>query len=215
MTDRRERLAAARIYLICPDQDDGFLEAALRGGVDIVQLRMKNANAAAVAQAGKRFRRITSRHGALLMINDRPDLVQELDADGAHVGQEDMPVAQARQIVGADRLLGLSTHTEAQVDSVRHADVDYIGVGPVYETPTKAGRPAVGLELVRYAARRARIPFFAIGGISPANLAAVRQAGARRIAVVRALTSANDPEQVARQMRHLLLEPREETVGAT
>lgn len=215
MTERHERLAAARIYLVCGDQSDAFLDAALRGGVDIVQLRMKTDDDEAVTRVGERFRRITARRDVLLIINDRPDLVAELDADGVHVGQEDTSPAEARRIVGSQRLVGLSTHSESQIDAAGRAGVDYIGVGPVNETPTKPGRPAVGLELVRYAARHSAIPFFAIGGIRPDNLDAVRDAGARRVAVVRALTEADDPEPVARRMRQLLAASREVSVGAT
>jgi thiamine-phosphate pyrophosphorylase len=212
--DRREQLAAARLYLVCGEEDDAFLGAALRGGVDIVQLRMKTSDDAAIVRAGRRFRRITAAHDALLIVNDRPDLAAEIGADGAHLGQDDMAIADARPILGADRLLGLSTHSAPQIDSAAAAGVDYIGVGPVNETPTKPGRAAVGLELVRYAARRARVPFFAIGGISASNLVPVRDAGARRIAVVRALTEASDPDAVARTLRQLLDTPREARVGA-
>jgi thiamine-phosphate pyrophosphorylase len=212
--DRRSHLAEARLYLVCGDQDDAFLRAALRGGVDLVQLRIKNADDGEVVRTGRRFRALTERHGALLIVNDRPDLVEEIGADGAHVGQDDVPPAHARQLVGPERLLGLSTHTTAQIDAASGATVDYIGVGPVNETPTKPGRAAVGLDLVRYAARRAKVPFFAIGGISTANLAAVRDAGARRVAVVRALTEADDPQAVAHELRHGLTVRGEAQVGA-
>lgn len=164
---------------------------------------------------GHRFRQITQRHGALLILNDRPDLVERIGADGVHVGQDDLPVAQARRVIGPDRLLGLSTHSPKQVDAAAEAGVDYIGVGPVNETPTKPGRPAVGLDLVRYAARHAQVPFFAIGGISSLNARATREAGAGRIAVVRALTESSQPEAAARELRSLLTERREATVGTT
>ena len=215
MSDLRERLGAARLYLVCDDHDEAFLDAALRGGVDIVQLRMKTSDDDAIVRAGRRFRALTDRHGALLIINDRPDLVAEIGADGAHLGQDDMPIAKARPIVGGDRLLGLSTHSPAQIESAADADVDYIGVGPVHATPTKPGRPAVGLELVRYAAQHAAVPFFAIGGISATNLAAVRHAGALRIAAVRALTEAADPEASARALRQGVVAAQEARVGAT
>jgi thiamine-phosphate pyrophosphorylase len=215
MRDLRLRLLEAHLYLVCGEQDDRFLEAALRGGVDLVQLRMKASDDEAIVNAGRRFRRLTERHEALLIVNDRPELVAEIGADGAHVGQDDMPPQRAREIIGPARLLGLSTHSERQVDDAAVAPIDYIGVGPVNETPTKPGRPAVGLELVRYAARHATVPFFAIGGVSTANLAAVRRAGGRRIAVVRALTETHDPQPVARAMRELLAIEPEATVGAT
>jgi thiamine-phosphate pyrophosphorylase len=204
--DRRARLRQASLYLVCDARPDRFLEAALRGGVDIVQLRCKQAGDQKLLAAAERFARICADHGALLIINDRPDLAVVAGADGVHVGQDDMPVARAREIVGEDRLVGLSTHTPAQIDAATGAD--YIGVGPVHETPTKPGRRAVGTALVRYAVAHAKVPFFAIGGIAPSNIESVRAAGAERIAVVRALVDAEDPESVARS----LLEVR---VGAT
>jgi thiamine-phosphate pyrophosphorylase len=206
VNERRARLRQASLYLVCDAQPDRFLEAALRGGVDIVQLRCKQAGDDELLAAAERFARICGDHGALLIINDRPDLAVMAGADGVHVGQDDMPVARAREIVGEDRLVGLSTHTPAQIDAA--TGIDYIGVGPVHETPTKPGRPAVGTALVRYAAAHAKVPFFAIGGIAPSNVESVRAAGAERIAVVRALVDAEDPESVARS----LLEVR---VGAT
>jgi thiamine-phosphate pyrophosphorylase len=200
-SSRLRRLRAARLYLICDQRPDGFLQAALRGGVDIVQLRMKDAEETRIVAAGRRLARLCAAHGALFILNDRPDLVAACAADGVHVGQEDAPVAQARELLGSERLIGLSTHSPEQIERANADLPDYIGVGPVYETPTKPGRPAVGLALVRYAARHARVPFFAIGGIDAGNIQAVRRAGARGVAVVRALTQAPDPERAARQLR--------------
>lgn len=225
MTNRRERLRSACVYLVCDDREAAFLEAALRGGVDIVQLRMKAAGDEEILAAGRRFKQVCARHDALLIVNDRPELAAAIDADGVHLGQDDMPVAKARAMVGEERLIGLSTHSPEQIEAAvaagepgaaaaSSAAVDYIGVGPVNETPTKPGRPAVGLELVRYAARHARMPFFAIGGISPANVEEVRDAGARRIAVVRALTEAADPAAVARELRGAITPRQEAGVGA-
>ena len=201
MPDRRERLRSARLYLVCDEQSDDFLEAVLGAGVDMVQLRMKDAPDARIVAVGQRFARAASAHGALFILNDRPDLVEVVGADGAHVGQDDVTVAAARATVGSDRLVGLSTHSPEQVDGAAGVPVDYIGVGPVHATPTKPGRPAVGLALVRYAAAHATVPFVAIGGITPANVGAVREAGAERIAVVRALTDSADPAQAARSLR--------------
>ena len=201
VTDRHERLGSARLYLVCDDQPDEFLARALAGGVDVVQLRMKDASDEQIVAAGRRFAAAAAEHGALFILNDRPDLVGATVADGVHVGQDDTPVADARAILGRERLVGLSTHSPAQVDAAVGAPVDYIGVGPVHETPTKPGRPAVGLELVRYAAAYATVPFFAIGGISLTNVDAVREAGAERIAVVRALTEARDPTTSAHELR--------------
>jgi thiamine-phosphate pyrophosphorylase len=199
--DRRERLRAARLYLVCDEQPDEFLRAVLVAGVDMVQLRMKDADRATIVAVGQRFSRVTAEHGALFILNDRPDLVPEAGADGVHVGQDDVTVADARAIVGPDRIVGLSTHSPEQVDAAASEAVDYIAVGPIHATPTKPGRPAVGLELVRYAAAHATVPFVAIGGITPANVGAVREAGAELIAVVRALTEAADPVQAARRLR--------------
>jgi thiamine-phosphate pyrophosphorylase len=201
---RRLRLQKARLYLVCDDRPDEFLDAALRGGADIVQLRIKDLADAEILAAATRFSAACRRHGALFILNDRPDLVRAAGADGVHLGQEDLPVADARELAGDDVLVGLSTHSPAQIDAAARVSVDYIGVGPVHATPTKPGRPAVGLELVRYAAARARVPFFAIGGISVANLAAVREAGAQRIAVVRALTEADDPRTQAAALRAVI-----------
>jgi thiamine-phosphate pyrophosphorylase len=175
---------------------------------------MKDAADGAVLDTARRFRAVTAEHGALFILNDRPDLVEIADADGVHVGQDDVAVAQARELVGRDRLVGLSTHSPAQIDRASHDTLDYIGVGPVHATPTKPGRPAVGLELVRYAAEHATLPFFAIGGIDPSNAGSVHAAGARRIAVVRALTHASDPETTACELRALIAETEAEHVGS-
>lgn len=213
MSDLRDRLRAARLYLVCDEQSDGFLAAVLRAGVDIVQLRMKDADEEAIVATGQRFARAAAAHEALFILNDRPDLVSAVGADGVHVGQDDVSVDEARATVGPERLIGLSTHSPEQVDAAADVPVDYIGVGPVHATPTKPGRPAVGLDLVRYAAGHAGVPFFAIGGISPANVDAVRAAGADRIAVVRALTEADDPAVAARTLRQTISAAREVRVG--
>jgi thiamine-phosphate pyrophosphorylase len=199
--DRRERLRSARLYLVCDEQSDEFLAAVLGAGVDMVQLRMKDAPDARILAVGRRFARAASDRGALFILNDRPDLVEAVGADGVHVGQDDLAVADARATVGPDRLIGLSTHSPEQVDAAAHVPVDYIGVGPVHATPTKPGRPAVGLALVRYAAEHATVPFVAIGGITAANAGAVREAGAEWIAVVRAITDAADPAAAVRDLR--------------
>jgi thiamine-phosphate pyrophosphorylase len=202
VTALRHQLSDARLYLVCGEAPDEFLTAALRGGVDIIQLRMKDAADAEIVAVAHRFARVCAGHNALFILNDRPDLVAAAGADGVHVGQDDTPIADARKLVGPERLVGLSTHSPAQIDAAAAGGgVDYIGVGPVHATPTKPGRPAVGLELVRYAVGHAAVPFFAIGGIDPGNLAGVRGAGARRVAVVRALTEAADPERAARELR--------------
>ena len=215
MTQRRTQLERARLYLVCGEMGDAFLDAVLEGGADIVQLRLKDAPDGEIVAAGRRFADRCAAHDALLIINDRPDLVSEIGADGVHVGQDDIPVAEARELVGPDRVVGLSTHSPAQIDAAGDdPQIDYIGVGPVHATPTKPGRPAVGIELVRYAARHASVPFFAIGGIDAENAAVVAAAGARRIAVVRALTDAADPAHAARALR-VAVTGREARVAAT
>jgi thiamine-phosphate pyrophosphorylase len=204
--ERRERLDAARLYLVSGARPGGrplaeVLRAALRGGVDIVQLRCKTDSDDVVLAAAAEARALCASAGALLLVNDRPDLAVAAGADGVHVGQDDMPVARARELVGPELLVGLSTHAPAEVDA---ADADYIGVGPVHATPTKPGRPAVGLDLVRHAAAHADLPWFAIGGIDAGCVDAVAAAGATRIAVVRAITEAPDPEAAAGARRAAL-----------
>ena len=211
VSDRRDRLARARLYLVCDRRPEAFLRAALEGGVDIVQLRDKDASDEQVLEAATVFRRLADEHGALFLVNDRPDLAVAADADGVHVGQDDTPASDARRVVGRDRIVGLSTHSPEQIAAAR--GVDYIAVGPVYATPTKPGRPAVGLELIRHAGTHAPEPWFAIGGIDRRTVGAVVAAGARRAVVVRAITEADDPCAAARALRDALR--REEArVGA-
>lgn len=163
-----------------------------------MQLREKNLPDRVLLAALEEAREATARLGVPLVVNDRPDLAVLVGADFVHVGEDDVPVAAARRFgLG----VGLSTHAPREIDA---ADADYIGVGPVHETPTKEGRPAVGLELVRYAAAHARVPWFAIGGIDRTNVAEVAAAGATRIAVVRAIVAADDPEAAARELRSAL-----------
>jgi thiamine-phosphate pyrophosphorylase len=202
--DARAALADARLYLVCPLLSDATLRAALDGGVDIVQLRIKGGGDQEVVAAAQRYARICGERGVPLILNDRPDLVARADADGVHLGQEDMPVADARTIIGEERIVGLSTHTPDQIDAAADQELDYIGVGPVHATPTKPGRPAVGVPLVEYAAAHARVPFFAIGGLDEQRLDDVLRAGARRIAVVRAITAARDPRLAARKLRDVI-----------
>ncbi|MCW2996781.1 MAG: thiE [Solirubrobacterales bacterium] len=214
--DRRSRLHAARLYLVTPAIAPARLAAALDGGVDLVQLRIKDpGDDALLLREAAIVREACARTGALFLLNDRPDLVAAAGADGVHIGQDDVSVAEARALVGPDRLVGLSTHSPRQVDDAHRAAgaVDYIGVGPVHATPTKPGRPAVGLELVAHAAAHATLPCFAIGGVDTLTVAAVREAGASRIAVVRAITDAEDPAAAARALRAALTE--EARVGIT
>jgi thiamine-phosphate pyrophosphorylase len=200
--DRRQRLRDARLYFVA---DRGgmqhALDAALAGGVDLFQLRDKDASDDELLAAAETAREKCRAAGALFLINDRPDLAVACNADGVHVGQEDTPVGRAREIVGDDAIVGLSTHSMKQAQAGCRSGADYIAVGPVHATPTKEGRPAIGVEPIKYAAAHVSVPWFAIGGIDTKTVGDVVRAGARRIVVVRALTDADDPEAVARTLR--------------
>ncbi len=203
--ERRARLAAAHLYLVCGASPDGrelptLLRAAIAGGVDIVQLREKHLRDEELVSVATAARALCDELGALLIVNDRPWVAREAGADGVHVGQDDIPPAEVRELVGPDMLVGLSTHSPEQIDAVDASVVDYIGVGPIHETPTKPGRPAVGLELIRYAAAHAPVPFFAIGGLDASNIGDALDAGATRVCVLRAIADAEDPERAAREL---------------
>jgi thiamine-phosphate pyrophosphorylase len=212
----RSRLTQAQLYL-CTDarRERGdlaeFADAALAGGVDIIQLRDKGSEGeqkfgpleardeldslAILADAARR-------HDALLAVNDRADIAVAAGADVLHLGQDDLPLPIARRIIGPDALIGRSTHDDAQVAAATSEDVDYFCVGPCWPTPTKPGRAAPGLDLVRTAAQyRTSKPWFAIGGIDSARLGEVIGAGARRVVVVRAITAADDPRAAARLLK--------------
>jgi thiamine-phosphate pyrophosphorylase len=201
----RQRLADSYLYLVTPASPGGrdldeFLPRVLEAGVDMVQLREKDAEAGPLLRWCEVVRRRTSEFGALFIVNDRVDVALAAGADGVHLGQDDLPVAEARRQMGAVPLIGLSTHSERQfVDSLT-SGADYAAVGPVYSTPTKPGRPAVGLDLVGFAADRATLPVFAIGAVDESKLARVMEAGGRRVSVVRALTESGDPASVASRM---------------
>ncbi len=218
--ERRQRLDHARLYLVAGIRPGGrpladVLAPALAGGVDVFQLREKHAADDDLLAAAAIARKLCAAAGALFILNDRPDLVAATGADGAHVGQDDMPIARARGLAGPGALIGRSTHTPKQVDGAHADEADYLGVGPVHATPTKPGRPAVGLALVTYAATTATRPWFAIGGIDAATIAAVAGAGAPRAAVVRAITDADDPRAVAATLRAALeTVPLPEPIGA-
>jgi thiamine-phosphate pyrophosphorylase len=206
---RRAQLTSACLYLVCGAQPQGIaladlLRGAIAGGVDVVQLREKRLGDDELTAVANAARALCERLGALVIVNDRPTVAVQAGADGVHVGQDDMAPAQVRELVGPDMLIGLSTHAPQEIDAVDAAVVDYIGVGPVHETPTKPGRPAVGTELVRYAAEHARVPFFAIGGLDVGNVGEVLDAGATRVCVLRAITGAEDPERAARRLRQRL-----------
>ena len=200
--DRRQRLRDARLYFVA-DRDgmQRALDAALAGGADLFQLRDKDASDDELLAAAETARERCRAAGALFVLNDRPDLAVACGADGVHVGQEDTPVTRAREIVGNDVIVGLSTHSMKQAQAGCRSGADYIAVGPVHATPTKEGRPAIGVEPIRYAAAHVSVPWFAIGGIDTGTVGDVVRAGARRIVVVRALADADDPEATARALR--------------
>jgi thiamine-phosphate pyrophosphorylase len=215
---RRERLRTARLYLCCEARPSGgdpeaLLAAALRGGVDIVQLREKSLPRREIELAAQTFRRLCDNHSALFIVNDDPDLARACDADGVHVGQDDLAAAEARALLGPDAIIGLSTHSEEQIATAAEAPVDYISAGPIWETPTKQGRPAVGLGLISHAAANAPHPFFAIGGIDSSNVSAVIKAGARRLCVVRAIRDAENPAAAAEALRAAFAPLGEEAPG--
>jgi thiamine-phosphate pyrophosphorylase len=213
------RLAAARLYL-CTDarRERGdlaqFVDAALAGGVDIVQLRDKGSDgeqrfgpleARDELAACEILADAARRHGALFAVNDRADIARAAGADVLHLGQGDLPVGVAREIVGPDTLIGLSSHDPEQAAAAAASNADYFCVGPCWPTPTKPGRPAPGLRLVREAAKLGGDkPWFAIGGIDAQRLPEVLAAGARRIVVVRAITAAEDPRAAAEGLRSAL-----------
>ena len=201
---RRARLARSHLYVVTDARSErgdlaAFLDAILGAGVDIVQLREKDAEAGDLLPWAEVFRAAADRHGALFTMNDRPDVALAAGADGVHVGQNDLPVGWARRVLGPDAIVGLSCHSAA--DHARApAEADYLTAGPVHATPTKPGRPGVGLELVRSAAKQVERPWFAIGGIDASNLDEVVEAGATRVVVVRAVTEAVDPARAVRDL---------------
>jgi thiamine-phosphate pyrophosphorylase len=217
---RRERLRTARLYFVCEAlpggrEPEALLQAALSGGVDIVQLREKELPRDEIERSAQTFRRLCDTYSALFIVNDDPYLARTCDADGVHLGQDDMPVEQAREILGPDMIIGLSTHSKEELAAAGGASgVDYVSVGPIWETPTKEGRPGVGLGLVEHAAANAPHPFFAIGGIDGANAGEVVAAGARRLGVVRAIRDAEQPAAVAEALRGALAAVGEAAPGA-
>jgi thiamine-phosphate pyrophosphorylase len=198
-------VADARLYLVAPatlraGPLAGLVPDLSAAGVDLIQLREKDMEAGDLLRVGRPVADACRDAGVSFVVNDRPDVALALDA-GVHLGQNDVPVAVARRILGG-AIIGVSTHSRGEIDDALAAiePIDYIAVGPVYETPTKPGRPAVGLELVRYATQHAMLPWFAIGGIDSTNIAGVIDAGARRIVVVRAITEAPDPVAAAAEL---------------
>ena len=191
------------MYLCTPDRPDlsDFLAAAIRGGVDIVQLREKELDARPLIERARLALQVCRDHGVPFILNDRPDLALEVGADGVHVGQVDAPPALARRILGPDAIIGLSTREPAQLDAAAGEPIDYVSTGPVNWTPTHPGRSATGLGYLTYAAAHSPYPFYVTGGAAPDTVGAMIEAGATRFVVVRWVCEAADPERAARQLR--------------
>jgi thiamine-phosphate pyrophosphorylase len=208
---RRETLERMRLYVITGDQGDEvetarIVEAALDGGASVIQLRKKSMPMLEQYRLALALRTLTRAHEALLIINDHADLAIAADADGVHLGQDDLPPAAVRSLPGFEgRLIGRSTHSLGQAQLAVHEGADYIAVGPVYATPTKAGRPPVGTGLVSRVAGIIDRPFVAVGGIDLDNAPTVIEAGARAVAVVRAVYDAPDPAEAARRLHEAMV----------
>jgi thiamine-phosphate pyrophosphorylase len=205
---RHQQLLDAFTYLVTSPCDDllAVVESALQGGISLVQYRDKHTEDCDRIHLAQQLRDLCHRYGALFLVNDRIDLALAVDADGVHLGQTDLPIAVARQLLGSNCIVGRSTTNPEEMHRALEEGADYIGVGPVYSTPTKPDKAAAGLDYVRYAADHATVPWYAIGGINAENLAAVLQAGAERVAVVRAIIEADNPTLMAQyfeaQTRH-------------
>ena len=205
---RRQRLAAARLYLITSPVPDllTVVEQALAAGVALLQHRSKLSDDLPRYREALALRELCASHGALFIVNDRVDLALAVEADGVHLGQGDLPPAQARRLIGPDRLLGRSTHALSQLHQAQADGCDYVGVGPLHATPTKPGREPVGLAYLRQAAAQATVPWFGIGGVDASTLAAVLEAGGQgcRVAVVRAVMEADDPAAATAELLEML-----------
>lgn len=200
------KLVGRRMYLCTPDRPDllAFVTACVEGGVDLVQLREKVQEAGPLLEKAALLCARCRELGVPFIVNDRPDIAVGCGADGAHVGQDDVPPALARRILGPDAVIGLSTHGPAQLAASVDEPVDYVSAGPVEATPTKPGRPGVGLGYVTQAVAGAGRPVFVTGGANPTTVAAIVAAGAHRVVVVRWLTEATDPGAAARALRTAL-----------
>jgi thiamine-phosphate pyrophosphorylase len=208
-TDARERLRSSRLYLLVTGSTavtslEFLISEAAAGGVDIVQLREKNLSDRELLDRARRVRLLTRQAGIPFIVNDRPDIARLCDADGVHLGQEDMPIREARRVVGPDALIGVSTHNPDQVRQAIRDGAGYIGIGPVFASPTKSFDSLPGLEFVRQAIAETSLPAFALGGITAENVSQIVAAGATCIAVSSAVCGSNAPRAAARALRRYL-----------
>jgi thiamine-phosphate pyrophosphorylase len=204
-----EKLKQARLYLLvtgsaCATSLEFLIEEAVAGGVDIIQLREKKLSDRELLSRARRVRQLTRKAGSLLIVNDRPDIARLSEADGVHLGQDDVPIPEARRIVGAEALIGISTHSIDQVRQAVMEGASYIGVGPVFPSATKPFADFPGLDFVRKVSEETTLPAFALGGINPQNASEVLAAGATRIAVSSAIGAADEPRMAAAQLRRML-----------
>ena len=204
---RQQQLNTAPLYLVTSPEAEILktVEAALKGGLTLVQYRDKDGKDSDRLEKAHQLCQLCHRYNALFMVNDRVDIALAVDADGVHLGQQDAPVAFAREILGTHKIVGRSTTNKQELNKAIAERADYVGVGPFYETPTKPGKQAVGIEYIDYVKAKCPVPWFAIGGIGMDNLDAVLTTGAQRVAVVRAIMQAEQPTQVTRQFLSQLI----------
>ena len=201
-THRLQQLKTARLYLVTSPSENlvAIVEASLKGGLTLVQYRDKNTDDLIRFENAQKLCQLCHDYGALFLVNDRVDLALAVNADGIHLGQQDLPIAIARQIIGPNRIIGRSTTNPQEMAKSIAEGADYIGVGPVYETPTKVGKAAAGLGYVNYAATNSPVPWFAIGGIDQTNLGDVLKAGAKQVAVVREIMQSPNPTEATQDL---------------
>lgn len=203
-------LSERSLYLCTPLRDDllSFVTDVVTSGVDVVQLREKDADARVILTAARELAALCADLGVPFILNDRPDLALECGADGVHVGQDDAPVSLCRRLLGPEAIIGLSTHADEEFSRALNDDVTYLSAGPVEATPTKPGRVGTGVSYVASAVARSRVPVFVTGGVTPENVPMLAAHGVRHFVVVRYLTQASRPSEAARALRHAIDEAR-------
>lgn len=196
-------LRAASLYLCTPIVNNlsEFTELVIQGGVDIVQLREKQQPDQKILESARELQSLCRTHSVPFIVNDRPDIALLSDADGVHVGQEDLKISDVRRLIGSNRILGLSTHSKSELLEAISLDVDYISVGPIEQTPTKPGRQGTGEEFLVFASQFVKLPFFVTGGVDPSKIARLKELGASRFVVVRYLVNAEDPKAAASALK--------------